>query len=496
MVVLLAALSTLIWLVPRAAAQERPADIDALVNAAMEANVVPGVAVAVVRGGDVLQVRGYGTAGDDRDVSPDTPFLAASLSKSFTATAVLQLADEGRVELDAPVRRYLPGFTTADADRAGRITVRHLLNHTSGMADTGFAERTLPQPESVRERVASLRTARLVSDPGEEFHYFNPNYAVLAGVVEVVSEMPFAEYLSTHVLDPLGMSGTTSVVTTEQLDERAPGRARGHVVAFGTAFGHDEPPGYLAGSGGVVTSASDMANFLRMQLGAGVFEGKRLLSTEAVTLMHTPASGSDYAMGWVAREGEPDWLEHTGVLTTAYAEQVLVPATGVGVVVLTNSNHALSGMAGLAHRIASTVQGGQPDDGGPGLRVLGYSLLAVTVLAAGLRSWRLARIRRWRPVNRRPRRRLPQRRPWTLWTLWTLWALQALWALWMLAPLAVLVALPRLTTAFSDRVFGYRQLFWAMPDVFVLLAVAALTGVSLLVTRGVILLRMRRGSGS
>ncbi|EHR49111.1 penicillin-binding protein, beta-lactamase class C [Saccharomonospora marina XMU15] len=487
---LLVALVALAVPAPRAAAAS-PADwraeVDALVEAAMEANAVPGVAVAVVRGSDVLHVRGYGTAGGDRGVSPDTPFLAASLSKSFTATAVLQLADEGRVELDAPVRRYLPGFTTADADRSGRITVRQLLNHTSGMADTGFAERTLPQPDSVPERVASLRAARLVSDPGEEFHYFNPNYAVLARIVEVVSGRPFDEYLSTRVLDPLGMTATTSVVTTGQLDERAPDRARGHVVAFGRAFGHDEPAGYLAGSGGVVTSASDMANLLRMQLDEGLFEGRRLLSAEAVALLHTPASGSDYAMGWVAREGEPDWLEHTGVLTTAYAEQVLVPATGVGVVVLTNSNHALSGMAGLAHRIASTVQGGQLQGGGPGLRVIGYSLLAVTVLAAGLRSWRLARIRRWRPGNRRSRRRLPR---WTRWPLWSVWTL------WMLAPVAVLAALPRLTTAFSDRVFGYRQLFWAMPDVFVALAVAALTGVSLLVARGVVLLRMRRGSRS
>src|SRR5690606_6728272 len=129
-----------------------PAAVDAFVMEQMRAQGVPGMALALVRGGEVVHVRGYGRSGDGAEVTPRTRFLVASLSKSFTALAVLQLAHDGRVDLDAPVRRYLPGFTLADPDAAARL-------------------------------------------------------------VEVVSGEPFGRYLEERVFGPLGMEDTVSVTS-------------------------------------------------------------------------------------------------------------------------------------------------------------------------------------------------------------------------------------------------------------------------------------------
>jgi len=137
-----------------------------------------------------------------------------------------------------------------------------LLNQTSGMADAGFPELTLPQPATIADRVASLRAARLVSEPGTAFHYFNPNYAVLARLVEVVGGRPFPDYLRAHVFAPLAMTATTSVVTAAQAPSAAPDLAQGQLLAFGVPIARAELDGYLGGSGGVISTARGMATWL------------------------------------------------------------------------------------------------------------------------------------------------------------------------------------------------------------------------------------------
>ena len=132
--------------------------IDQFVQGWMAANGVPGLALAVTQDTRVIHLRGYGDAGNGRPVTPDTQFLVASLSKSFTALTVLQLVEDGRVNLDAPVTAYLPGFTVADRAKTAKITVRMLLNQTSGLADAGFPEVGPPEaPTTLAGRVANLR---------------------------------------------------------------------------------------------------------------------------------------------------------------------------------------------------------------------------------------------------------------------------------------------------------------------------------------------------
>jgi CubicO group peptidase (beta-lactamase class C family) len=166
------------------------AELDRFLAVELARTGLPGMAVTITHGPDVLYVKGFGSDGHGHDVTSATQFRIASLSKSFTAVAVLQLVKAGKVELDAPVQGYLPEFSTTEPDRSHRITVRHLLNQTSGIGDAGLPAGG--EPDTVEQRVRSLRSARLVSEPGREFHYSDSNYQVLARLVEVVAGMPFS----------------------------------------------------------------------------------------------------------------------------------------------------------------------------------------------------------------------------------------------------------------------------------------------------------------
>jgi len=243
-----------------------PKAIETIVTRELALRNLPGAAIAITRGGQVVQVSGYGRDSNGRPVTQDTPFYIGSASKAMTAVAVMQLVEAGRIELDAPVRRYLPEFTLADP-RVERITVRQLLNHTSGMWEVGFRQWSFPQPASLRSAVARLDRARLAADPGQEHRYFNPNYSVAARLVEEVSDEAFDAYLRNHLFAPLGMRATKTV---DFVDEARDGPALGYVFAFGHGFRAPGGPFFINAAGGVVTTATDMAQWVAAQANGGL----------------------------------------------------------------------------------------------------------------------------------------------------------------------------------------------------------------------------------
>ena len=123
---------------PVAAGEVDAAALDAAITAQMSKHGLPGVALAVVEGGQIVYLKGYGSAGGGRPMTAQTPMLIGSQSKSFTALAIAQLAEAGKLDLDAPVRTYIPWFRVADEDASARITLDHLLHHTSGLSDAGY----------------------------------------------------------------------------------------------------------------------------------------------------------------------------------------------------------------------------------------------------------------------------------------------------------------------------------------------------------------------
>ncbi|HEY1014493.1 MAG TPA: serine hydrolase domain-containing protein, partial [Herpetosiphonaceae bacterium] len=360
-----------------------PQQIDAAVAAYQARSGVPGVAVAVTQGDRVIHLAGYGHDSQGRPLTPQTPLPIASLSKSFTAFAVMQLAERGEIELDAPVRAYLPEFQLADP-RGAAITIRQLLSHRSGMADQTFAEKRLAPPDSLAAAVASLRTAPLLSDPGAEYHYHNPNYWVAARLVEVVSGMPFNAYLTERIFAPLDMAGTRSVASLRAVPELA----EGYVRLYGRFVARAEPAWFLDGASGIVTSAADLAPWLLLNANAGrAPDGTQLLSPQGVAALHA-------GLGWHQDQADDGRAQsqHSGWLFTFTAHQLLLPGEGYGVAVMTNTGLSLSGADSsiILAAISAILRGEAPPAPFPAGYVIdgGLALLTIGTLWGGLRALR------------------------------------------------------------------------------------------------------------
>ncbi|MEV6622741.1 serine hydrolase domain-containing protein [Amycolatopsis sp. NPDC051106] len=426
-------------------------DIDGYVRAYLDHTGLPGAAVAVTRGGDVVRVAGYGHDASGAPLTASTRLPIASLSKSMTAFAVLQLVEAGRIELDAPVPRYLPEFRLADP-RGARITVRMLLDQTSGMADSAFPDLKLPQPHTLAEAVGRLRDAGLASEPGAEFHYHNPNYEVAARIVEVVAGQPFAEYLRTRLFAPLGMTSSATV-------DAPPTGTGGYVRAFGFEVPVTEPDWFTGGSHGVLTTAEDLAKWLAAQR-----DGGGVLAPASNALAHTPAPGRDYALGWTVRAGQ---VAHTGEWFSHTAAQILLP-DGYGVAVVTPMGMALDNEAELlAQGLATLVQGGSPEPALPAGVVADRVLAALALITVGLAVVGVRRARRkprwWRVVP-------------------------------PVLPLVPLVFLPQLLgVVFAGRRGTYAQVLYVWPGLVAVLGVVALAGLTVAVARARALVSGTRG---
>ena len=222
------------------------AEIEAFVADQVRDTGIPGAAVAIVRDGRVSDARGFGVADDaGRPVTAITPFVIGSLSKPITATAVLQLVEAGRIRLDDPVRVHLPEFGLADPGAADAITIRQLLDQTSGLP-TSAGQRPLNGPVSdLGLQVRALADVRPAAAPGAAYAYSNANYLVLGRLVEVVSGEPFATYVQEHVFGVLGMTHASADRPTAVRN----GLGAAHRLWFGIARDGraTRPPGPRAG---------------------------------------------------------------------------------------------------------------------------------------------------------------------------------------------------------------------------------------------------------
>ncbi|MFD3484183.1 serine hydrolase domain-containing protein [Streptomyces sp. NPDC058665] len=446
-----------------------PGAMDRFMNDYLERTGLPGAVVAVTRGDDVVHTAGYGHTAGGRTMTGRTPVPVASLSKSMTALAVMQLVDEGKVDLDRPVRSYLPEFTMADG-RAARITVRQLLDQTSGMADSAFPDLALPQAHTLKGAVARMRGARLAAEPGTRWNYHNPNYFVAARLVEVVSGEPFADRVRTHVFAPLGMTDSRSADSTTDMPEDA----RGYVRAYGRVVERAHPRWFTAGGHGVVTTADDLADWLIAQNNGGVgADGRRVVSARGVAIMHTPPKGRDYAMGWSLGEKTagtgPAPLQHTGELLTQNAIQILLPERKIGIAVVSNTG-MVSGddSAGIADGLRDLAEGRPAEIREPFSMTADPVLAALTLLALGLGALGAVRASRWarraegRPLWRAGLRTVPY-----------------------VALVAFFPLLPELVGLLMRREGTLGQVLYVWPALYVFAAAVSLASAVVIAARGV-----------
>lgn len=390
--------------------QDRLDAVDAYLEAAFAGSSLPGMAVAVVSGGDVAYARGFGVA--DREsraaVTVDTAFELGSLTKSMTALAVLRLAEAGRVDLDAPVRRYLPWFRVADADASAAITPRHLLGHTSGLPrwSHGVVWR---DPErvsgSVAEGVRALASVPLAFAPGEAVSYANMGYAVLGAVIEAVTGAPWDAFLAAELLAPLGMERTgLTVAGRSSLSVATP-----HAWRLGAQVPAGAPAPFVGPAGSTpVSSARDMAAYLAAWLEPGPGGVVTPWAYERATEPQGEyGRGEAYGLGWVlgSHAGER-LMHHTGGTEGSASFMALLPERGLGVVVLANGESSLPPRIGRG--VLDALLGRVPPPVGPDeTRGLSVALTVVSGACAALLALLVARVARGaRGPRRQPRGRV------------------------------------------------------------------------------------------
>lgn len=328
----------------RAAAPDFRAKIPAIeryVTQQMQRNRIPGLAVAIVSDDSVVYARGFGTDGFGAPVTERTGFVLGSMSKSFTALAVMQLVERKLVQLDAPVQQYLPWFRVADASASARITVRQLLHHTSGIPTN--APRAKGTSLTLTDQVRALAGVSLNNPPGAVHQYSSPNYQVLGAILEAVSQRSYASYVQSSIFTPLGMRDS-------YVDPKlAPGPGNpgtlssGHVYVFGFPLARTLPhEGSRLPTAALISSAADMGHFLVAQLRT---DSSDLLSAAGLAQMHTggaPSAGFSYAFGW--RDGTiagENAVHHGGIVPNFRGKMVMLPDRRLGVVVLTSVSSAI-----------------------------------------------------------------------------------------------------------------------------------------------------------
>ena len=289
------------------ASMDRYLQLEAVLQEIVARWGVPGMGVGIVQNGEIAYARGFGVQSLEtgRPVTPDSIFCIASITKCFVATAVMQLVEQGRLHLDAPLVQYLPDFRLDD-DRYTHITLRQMLSHTSGMPDMDEDEYDdlVAHPEYDEEAPAryvhALASRKMIAAPGERFAYSNIAYNVLGYLITKITGQTFEDYLQEHVLQPAGMPDSTLFFPDVPLDRlavphlRAPGMIVNPVYPYHRA---DAPASFLH------ASVVEMCHWAITSLGRGIYQGQRIL---------TPAS---YEQMWasVAQRGDPPFREEMGL---------------------------------------------------------------------------------------------------------------------------------------------------------------------------------------
>jgi CubicO group peptidase (beta-lactamase class C family) len=375
--------------VPAVSAEVQPqtayaGKLEAYLQAQMKTYKIPGLAVAIVRDGKVQYIKGMGVANDHGDpVTPDTPFLLASVSKSITALGIMQLVEAGKIRLDAQVKEYLPWFEVGGSGSA--ITVADLLYQTSGLSGIDGQKANLRRdaPEALEAGVRDLAHANLKFEPGSNWEYSNLNYNVLGEIIQQASGQSYEDYIAAHVFGPLKMQHSFTSMTAARAGEAA----SGYYPFFGIPVNYDDWMLYTRASlpaFGLWSSAADMSHYLITQLNGGQYGKATLLSSAGIQQTHQPGYMLDdkqgYAMGWTNNKGflPREQLEKThsdlinaGNLTVLFHEgdwanykslAFMIPEINYGMILMMNTNNVsvTSAFRYFGWDIALIVTGGEP----------------------------------------------------------------------------------------------------------------------------------------
>ncbi|MDX8363921.1 serine hydrolase domain-containing protein [Cytobacillus sp. IB215665] len=310
----------------------------------MNKHKVPGMAFVLIANEEPVYMNGFGSQkiGSDIKVDGQTNFGLASVSKSMTALAVTQLAEQGLLDVDATVVEYLPWFISQNQELSKQVTIRHLLQHSSGIPTTSYGLEIEDSSNNGLERqVKRISEIKLVFVPGESFEYSNFNYWTLGLIIEKVSGMNYHEAMNKLVFQPLGMERTGFYTKVSKLNNLSVG----HRLEAGKNKPFDYAPPYpTVASGGIYSNVEDVGRYITTLLQEGQYKGRQVIPSEAVSeLFMEPFSISDnerYGYGWeISQEENTKVIDHGGDYPNFTADVYLFPEYSLGFALLSNSQN-------------------------------------------------------------------------------------------------------------------------------------------------------------
>ena len=323
--------------------QEKFDEIVKAVQTIMEEQKVPGITIGVVDG-DQTYTTGLGVTNADNplDVTNETLFQIGSATKTFTATALMILAESGKIDFDAPVRQYLPDFKVADESVAAMATVRHLVTHSAGWVGDVFDD-TGNNDDALRLYVDKMAELEQLAPPDTLFSYNNAAFCVAGRVIEVITEKPYEEAIKELIFEPLGLERSfffpRDLVTFRF--------AVGHIVIEDQAK-VQRPwaiPRSSNAAGGIACHVQDLLSYARFYMGDGTTaDGTRLLSEESMKLMQTPQfpmndEDGDIGLSWWIKEiNGIKTIGHGGGTLGQTCDFVIAPQQKFAVAILTNAS--------------------------------------------------------------------------------------------------------------------------------------------------------------
>lgn len=340
--------------------------LEGIIVRTLERDRVPGAAVGIVRDQDLVWNMGFGYAdlASDRAMDSDTLFRCGSITKTFTATAIMQLRDDGKLRLDDPIVRYLPEFAAVKArsGAADEVTFRRLLTHTSGLSgegpDNGWERLEFPP---IEEMIAALPRTEILIEPETQYKYSNLGFALMGEVIARISGMPYASYIQRNILQPLGMNGSGFALTDAMRSRMATGYTIRWLEGEPPVAPHPPLRGWDA-AGSLYSSVNDLARWISLQFrtkaeargGAQVLKGASLTKMHRAQFME-PNWAAGYGLGWRAdRRGENVYHHHSGGIHGFLTKITFNKLHRIGTIVLTNGNPNV-GFDTIGHDLLETM---------------------------------------------------------------------------------------------------------------------------------------------
>lgn len=326
---------------PLAAQQPRYAELERVVLAELEETKTPGAVVAIVQGATIVYQKGFGVSNVEtaQSVAPEMLFRIGSMTKMYTAAALVSLAEEGKIDLNAPIGKYLEGLPP----RLASVTAHQLMSHTAGLAD-GAALIGKHDESALAEEVRGYKDSMFFTDPGAVFSYANPGFVIAGYLVERLAGAPYSKAVQKRVLDPLKMARTTFQPTMAMTYPFSVGHAGNEGVAARVLRPMEDnsqiwPVGFL------FSNAPDLARFAIAFMNGGQIDGKPALSAKLIERLSTPNAlvqsqlEGSYGYGLIMRDYRGVRLvEHGGTTGSFASDFVMAPAQRVAVIVLANRN--------------------------------------------------------------------------------------------------------------------------------------------------------------